>query len=176
MKSNPIPPILVFAYGNPSRGDDALGPEFLQHINAQHWPDQTRSELEILTDFQLQVEHATDLAGRELVLFVDANVSCPAPFRFTRIYADKDTSYSSHAVSPAAVLYVFEQIYQTSAPSCFLLSMRGEHFELGAPLSMPARHNLDQAVKFFQALYANPSEATWAPYVYKEGLAAGEAP
>ena len=64
-------PTLVFAWGNPSRGDDALGPCFLEALEAMA-PDAT----ELLTDFQLQVEHSLDLVGRQKILFVDASVSC----------------------------------------------------------------------------------------------------
>ena len=43
--------------------------------------------VELLTDFQLQVEHAADMVGRELVLFIDASVSCPPPYAFSRLVA-----------------------------------------------------------------------------------------
>ncbi|MBL8482901.1 MAG: Ni/Fe hydrogenase, partial [Rhodocyclaceae bacterium] len=43
----------MFAWGNPGRGDDALGPLFAERIEALDLPG-----VECLTDFQLQVEHA----------------------------------------------------------------------------------------------------------------------
>jgi len=49
-------PVLVLAVGNPSRGDDALGPLAAQRLAALEL-----SGVEVLTDFQLQVEHALDL-------------------------------------------------------------------------------------------------------------------
>jgi hypothetical protein len=52
------PPILVFAWGNPSRGDDALGPLFAERIEALGLPG-----VECLTDFQLQVEHALEASS-----------------------------------------------------------------------------------------------------------------
>ena len=70
-----IASLLIFAYGNPSRGDDALGPLLLERLQALNLP-----HVETLTDFQLQVEHAYDLQGRERVLFIDASVSCTAPY------------------------------------------------------------------------------------------------
>ena len=48
--------VLVFGWGNPSRGDDALGPLFVDAVEAMKLPG-----VECLTDFQLQVEHALDL-------------------------------------------------------------------------------------------------------------------
>jgi Ni,Fe-hydrogenase maturation factor len=98
-------PILIFGYGNPSRGDDALGPELIQRLehrqrdlcrrelaairagggatsapvamtDCPHHADPEKSLLErldFLTDFQLQPEHALDLAGRARVILVDAD-------------------------------------------------------------------------------------------------------
>jgi hypothetical protein len=50
---------------------------------------------DLIEDYQLQVEHVTDLLGRKAVLFVDADMSCDAPFHFSRITAAHDHSYTS---------------------------------------------------------------------------------
>ncbi|MDV7391306.1 hydrogenase maturation protease, partial [Arthrospira platensis SPKY1] len=102
-----IPYLLILAVGNPSRGDDALGPLFLERLETLREPRGDWDGVELLTDFQLQIEHAVDLEKRELVLFVDASVSCPPPFQFTRLRPAQDVSYTSHALSPAAVLHVY---------------------------------------------------------------------
>lgn len=132
-------PLLIFAYGNPSRGDDALGPLLLERLEALHLP-----QVELLTDFQLQVEHAIDLQGRERVLFIDASVSCPPPFAFSRLAPAKDRSFTSHAMSPSAVLQAYQELYG-EAPPAWLLAVRGEAFELGEPLSPAAAANLEAA-------------------------------
>ena len=93
-------PVLVFAWGNPSRGDDALGPLFAERVES--WG---LAGVECLTDFQLQVEHALDLQGRERVLFVDASFTAPAPFSLTPIHPDQDASFTTHAMTPPAVLH-----------------------------------------------------------------------
>jgi len=64
-------PLLVFGWGNVSRGDDALGPLFVQRLPEMLDAAQ-RDRVELLEDYQLQVEHTLDLADRERVLFVDA--------------------------------------------------------------------------------------------------------
>ena len=97
--------LLIFGYGNPSRGDDALGPLLLERLQAEPSPG-----VEYLTDFQLQVEHALDLEGPDLVLFIDAHLSCKAPFEFAQLQAESDRSYTTHAMSPAAVLQVYQDI------------------------------------------------------------------
>ncbi len=136
------PPILVFAWGNPSRGDDALGPLFAERIEALGLPG-----VECLTDFQLQVEHALDLGGRHRVLFVDAAIGCDAPFRISNMTPARDTSFTSHAMTPQAVLQACLDI-DIAPPPCTLLEIEGELFELGAPLSSMALQHLDDALKW----------------------------
>jgi hydrogenase maturation protease len=160
---NPAPaPLLIFGYGNPSRGDDALGPELLRRLEATREGGGLHG-CDTLTDFQLQVEHALDLQGRDLVLFVDASVSAPAPFAFTRLTAERDPSYTTHAISPAAVLAVFHQVCREPPPPCFLLAIRGEAFELGQPLSPTAARHLEAALRFTAELLRSPSLEGWAP-------------
>jgi len=148
-------PVLVFGYGNPSRGDDALGPLLLERLAALNLP-----HVELLTDFQLQVEHAIDLQGRERVLFIDASVSCAPPCGFAQLEAQKDTSYSSHAMSPAAVLHAFLELYGPPPPA-YLLAVRGERFELGEPLSEAAANNLEAAFRLLEKLCADPGHQAW---------------
>ena len=142
-------PTLIFGWGNPSRGDDALGPLFVEHfaeLAARHpeW-----GGIDFLTDFQLQVEHALDLQGRQRVLFVDASLDAPAPCSLTRIEAARDDSFTTHAMSPQAVLKVFVDIDDGEPPPCWLLAIRGERLELGEELSTGAVAALQAAL--FQA-------------------------
>jgi hydrogenase maturation protease len=149
--------LLIFGYGNPSRGDDALGPLLLDRLEAEQIPN-----IECLTDFQLQVEHALDLQNRELILFVDAHLSCEPPFTLTRLHPETDRSYTTHAMSPAAVLQVFTEICPQSPPPAFLLSIRGEQFELGEGLSQAAQQYLEAAWQFTQTLCQHPTEEAWS--------------
>ena len=164
--------LLILAVGNPSRGDDALGPLFLERLAAAREQGSDWNEVELLTDFQLQIEHAVDLEGRALVLFVDASISCPPPYQFTRLQPARDTSYTSHALSPAAVLHVYEQINRTPPPPAFQLAIRGERFELGESLSSAAEANLAAALEFAGRLLARRGAEWWARWV---GCASGSA-
>ena len=133
-------PILLFAIGNESRGDDALGPLLLRRLQAEGM-----AQADLIEDYQLQVEHVTDLAGRSAVLFVDADMSCTAPFQFSEITAAQDNSYTSHAMTPFALLHTYRQVYAADAPNSFLLRVRGYGFELGEGLSEEAAANLARA-------------------------------
>jgi len=135
-----IPATLIIGIGNPSRGDDALGPLLIERLEALALPD-----VELLTDFQLQVEYALDLQGRDTVIFVDAAVAGPEPYRFEPVAPGRDTSFSSHELSPSALLHAYEQLYGPS-PRAYILAIRGYVFDLGAAPSRQAGLNLDAAM------------------------------
>jgi hydrogenase maturation protein HypF len=134
--------------GNPSRGDDALGPLFVERMgDALAWEVESGA-VELLTDYQLQIEHALDLTGRARVVFVDASVRAAPPFEFSPVTAHADDSCSTHALSPGAVLAALRTI-GGKPPDSWVLAIRGERFELGDPLTTRAHAHLDAAVSFF---------------------------
>ena len=141
-----VGPVLILACGNPSRGDDALGPLLIERLSLD--PDLARRGVKTLTDFQLQIEHVLDLQGRERVIFVDAAVSGPEPFTFLPLRPSPDASFSTHALAPGALLALFRQVNGQAPPPARLLAIRGYGFALGAPVSERASANLDRAVRF----------------------------
>lgn len=136
-------PILVFGWGNPSRGDDVLGPLFVERIAALQL-----AGVECLTDFQLQVEHALDLEGRRLVLFVDASLAGEVPFFVHKLAPAPGTSFGSHALAPEAIMQVYLELQGRAPPPCHLLAIRGEKFDLGMELSAAALFNLEAALQW----------------------------
>lgn len=152
-------PVLVLAAGNPSRGDDALGPSFAEAVEVACAEDLRAGRLEVLSDFQLNVEHALDLVGRRQVLFVDASLDAPAPYAFGSVAAAAERSFTTHALSPPAVLETYGRVVRAPPPPCALLAIRGERFELGEPLSATARAHLDEALRFFQAWWSGQRDA-----------------
>jgi len=156
MLQQPAKPDLIFTWGNPSRGDDALGPamyELLQH--------KALDGVDLLTDFQLQIEHATDLEGRKRVLFVDASISASAPYEFVPLHPEQDASYTTHAMSPQALLAVYRQVYDCAPPPSWLLSIRGYEFGLGLPLSTAASEHLQAAFNHVMHLLDPAQPADW---------------
>jgi len=132
--------LLVIGIGNPSRGDDALGPKLIERLAERDLP-----EVELLTDFQLQVEYLLDLHGRTAVIFVDASVSCQEPFVCSPASANHDATFSTHTMSPEAVLDAYAVHYQCAPPAAYILAIRGYSYDLGDPLSVSAARNLDAA-------------------------------
>jgi hydrogenase maturation protease len=140
-------PLLVFGWGNRSRGDDALGPLFIERL--QVMAEAARlTGLEFLDDYQLQVEHALDLVGRDRVLFVDASRTCTEPFEVTPVHPARDVTFTTHAISPASVLQAYRQIVGAEPPVCRLLAIRGRRFELGHPPGPEALDHLERALQW----------------------------
>lgn len=154
-----VKPVLVFGYGNPSRGDDALGSELLKRLITN--PNINWNQVECLSDYQLQIEHALDLEERRLVLFVDAAVNNHSPFSVQRIKPARDPSFTTHAMTPAAVLQVYQSTIKQVPPPCFLLKIKAERFELGEGLSRNARQNLQCAYEWVIELLKHSSLSEW---------------
>lgn len=142
-------PLLVLAWGNLSRGDDALGPLCLAALR-DHLPAQALAQIDWLEEHQLQVEHTLDLLGRQAVLLVDASVTAAAPFEVSAPEPRRDASFTSHALTPQALLQVFADVHGVPPPPATLLAIRGEAFELGEPVGPLALTHLAQAVAWAQ--------------------------
>jgi hydrogenase maturation protease len=149
-------PTLVFAWGNPSRGDDALGPLFGEHFETLAALHPEWGDVEVLTDFQLQVEHALDLQQRERVLFVDASIDTVAPCSLTRITAARDVTFTTHAISPQSVMQVYAELEECEPPPCWLLAIRGDSFELGESISPNAVQHLQAALELAAEWISSP--------------------
>lgn len=139
-------PLLVVAVGNPSRGDDAIGPRLLDTLRGLGV--EREGQVELLEEFQLQVEHSLDLIGRAAILFVDASrVPVPGGAALVPIDAGRGHPPASHALLPPALLAVFATVQGRPAPPAWLLAVEGRSFELGADLTAQAEANLSIATR-----------------------------
>jgi hydrogenase maturation protease len=125
-----VAPTLVFAVGNLSRGDDAVGPLLAERLLAADLPG-----VDVLVDFQLQVEHALDLECRERVIFIDACVDAETPYVERTVIADAGFAHTSHSLAPAQVLETYRRITGAVPPPALLFGVRAHSFELGEGLS-----------------------------------------
>lgn len=145
--------IKIFACGNESRGDDALGPLLIAPLEAAGY--------DCVQDFQLNIEHALDLQGADMALFIDADVSAPPPYRFERLLPAAFPHYSTHALTPAAVLAVFAKLEGRPPPAAWVLGVRGDAFALGSGLSDQALAHARQAGELLQRLLQTPRADFW---------------
>jgi hydrogenase maturation protease len=147
MNREPVAAFLVLAVGNPSRGDDALGPALLDAL--QTLGADAAGDVELLTDFQLQVEHALDLQGRRAVLFVDAArpgaVAAEAGVALSALAPALALPALSHALSASAVLHVARSL-GGPLPPAWQLAIEGAAFGLGEPISTAAQARLAPAL------------------------------
>jgi hydrogenase maturation protease len=150
-------PLLVFGWGNPSRGDDALGPLFVEQLKALAGAGAT-GRVDFLDEYQLQIEHALDLVGRTAVLFVDASVDCSTPFQTTSLRAARDASFTTHALSPESVMEVYRNLTHAEPPPCTLLAIRGGRFGLGEPPGRLALSHLAEALVWGLHWLSSPGE------------------
>jgi hydrogenase maturation protease len=147
------PALTVLAWGNISRGDDGAGPLLAEKIQQLNLDGVVLQE-----DMQLNIEHVMDLHSQTPVLFIDASCKPEQGFLLEKIAAEPDSSYSTHSVSPAALLHLFEKTNGSSAPEAFLLHISGREFELGSSVSPHTQSALELAWKYLQNLFAIPKE------------------
>lgn len=134
------PRILVLGYGNPGRQDDGLGPAVATGIGRLGWSNVTAFD-----NYQLVIEDAMDVAEHDVVWFVDAAKTGPAPFAVHDVQPSPTIEFTSHILSPASLLAIARQYYGAS-PRAFLLAIRGYEFEFVEALTPGAAANLDAAL------------------------------
>lgn len=156
------PETLILGWGNPGRGDDGLGPAFVQALSELGLPGVATD-----SDYQLQVENAAEVARYDRVLFVDADRSGAEPFWLGRLQPESASlAFSTHSVSPSAVLALARDLFQVE-PEAWILGIRGYEFdEFEERLSGGAQRNLAVAVNAIESalqsdqLQAIPDRAT----------------
>ena len=146
--------LTVFAWGNTCRGDDAIGPLLAERLRSR-----SRTGLRVIEDHQLNIEHVTDIQRDGAALFIDASVDVDEGCRLERIGPSRSGNFSTHAISPQALLNVFEQTMQEPAPDAWLLHVAARDFELGAEPGEVAERAIDAAGRFLDSVFArDPSE------------------
>jgi hydrogenase maturation protease len=142
--------VLLIGYGNPLRGDDALGPMAVERLR----PLLTGAEL--LSCHQLAPELAERLARCELALFVDA-AACgePGTVRVQRLRPQAEVNASlTHHLHPAALLELARALYGR-APEAMLVTGAGATFDSREGLSAKAREALQEICRLLPLLIQN---------------------
>jgi hydrogenase maturation protease len=145
--SKTLPKVLFIGYGNPGRLDDGLGPALAARVEALSLKGMT-----VEADYQLAVENALDVSRHDIVIFADAAVRGKEPFFFKEIHPRSPLSLRSHSVSPEAVLFFAERLFQ-SRTKAYVLGIRGYEFNgYNEKLSERAEKNLEEAFQFVAKL------------------------
>ncbi|KAA0213935.1 MAG: hydrogenase maturation protease [Leptolyngbya sp. PLA3] len=137
---NAHPSTLVIGYGNPGRQDDGLGPRAAEAVELARLPG-----VDVLCDYQLNVEHADDVRRHEVIVFIDAALAGAGPCFLRRLLPRACGAFSTHTMRPEAVLALARDTFGWSGRA-FLLGIRGYAFgDFGEDLSSAAAANLEQA-------------------------------
>ena len=139
--------ILLYAYGNPGRQDDGLGNRFIEEMEL--WIREKGIDyIETDSNFQLNIEDAYNISGKDLVIFIDASVEDIQDFHFAEVEPSEGRSeFTMHSASPAFILALCKKIY-LAHPRTYLLQIRGYEWEFSEGISPAATDNLAKAVGF----------------------------
>jgi hydrogenase maturation protease len=118
--------VLIFAIGNPLRGDDGVAPRAALDLAARR----DAEILEVVICHQLTPELAERVAAAQRVIFVDASVALPpGAVQSAKIRAEgRQCATFSHHVTPALLLS-YSQILFGKCPEAFQVSIGGKSFE-----------------------------------------------
>ncbi len=161
-------PVAVFGIGNRSRGDDAAGPLLVEALARWLAREGMGGQVECFEEYQLSPEHALDLVGRRLALFVDARTGLADFLRLESLVPTTASfSASTHSLSPGETLCVYRTITGEEPPPAFLLGVRADSFELGAPPGRATLEAMQEAERLLLRLCRAPEEARWREAVSK---------
>jgi hydrogenase maturation protease len=152
----------VVGFGNAFRRDDGVGFAVLNALRArlgqppldadEDGYDDLGHPVDMLLLHQLVPELAANLAGYELVVFVDAHMgTIPEPIRQEELTACYRAATVSHQVHPCTLLAMAQELYGHS-PHGILLSIRGHDFDFGEGLSPETQALVPEAVDRLLAL------------------------
>jgi hydrogenase maturation protease len=149
-----FPKILFYGYGNPGRQDDGLGNAFIEKV--EKWcSDNGVINIDIDSNYQLNIEDAEIISHYDVVFFVDASIEENInDFLLTTVEKENKQYFTTHAASPATIAFLCGNLYNKN-PEVFLIHIKGYEWELKEELTAKAKENLDKAFKFIESKYLN---------------------
>lgn len=134
--------MLVYGYGNPGRQDDGIGPGIAGEIE-KRFPALTDTD----ANYQLGPEDAVNIAGYELVLFVDTAVDQERAVTARKLQAARNITFTSHFMKPESVLALCEDVHG-STPNAWIIGVKGYSFDYAEGLTPEALNSFSQALDF----------------------------
>lgn len=139
---------VIIGYGSPIRGDDAIGPLVADRL----MEELESSSVSVHSLHILTAELIEELAGAELVIFLDASTDGPVGEVCCRPLAPVTEAASSmaHSHSPGELLGWLQVLYGRR-PEAYLISVRGVSFDYAnyqlSPTSAAAVEPMIQCVQ-----------------------------
>ncbi|NBC84037.1 MAG: hydrogenase maturation protease [Bacteroidetes bacterium] len=147
--------ILIYGYGNPGRQDDGLGNAMIQLLDGWLF-EFPMPHVQLDSNYQLNIEDATELKGKVLVIFVDASVNENVKqFELIPVQPTAKAEFTMHATSPGYILHLCEQMFN-SHPETWLMQIKGLSWEMKEELTEQAKDNLQEAFEYLKDMIMHP--------------------
>jgi hydrogenase maturation protease len=131
---------LVIGYGSDLRGDDAAGRIVAEAIEAHDLDG-----IAVVTAVQLTPELALAIAGRDVVVFVDASIDDGEVTVRDLAATAPAAGVMTHHADPATLLSMVPSVGNPPA-AAYLVSIPARNLDLGTELSETTARAIDQAV------------------------------
>ncbi len=146
--------ILIYGYGNPGRQDDGLGNAFVQRM--EDWVEKEKlAGFEFESNYQLNIEDAANIAGKDLVVFVDASQEEIDDFQLTPVNESAKVTFTTHAASPGYIFNLCREMFDHT-PAAYLLHIKGYEWEFREGLTKKAEINLEKSLEELKTRLKNP--------------------
>lgn len=141
---------LVIGYGSDLRGDDAAGRIVADTIDARDLDG-----IAVVSAVQLTPELALAIAGRDIVVFVDASIDDREVTVRELTAAVPTDGMMTHHGDPATLLSMVESVGDPPERA-YVVSIPATNLDLGTELSEATARAVDQAVEVVLDLLAAP--------------------
>lgn len=129
---------LIFGIGNPARGDDGVGYEFVTRLKEN-------GKYHLKHSYQLNIEDAELISHYKKIIFIDAAIDIREDLEVLNLVPKSATSFTTHSLDIPSVLSLCQEVYHRT-PNTLLIKIKGSNFELGDRLSDPANRGLETAL------------------------------
>ncbi len=140
----------IIGYGNPLRGDDAVGWILANQLLSRY---ADRADIRVMALHQLSPDLAEPLAQAQHVLFIDASAELPAGQLQWRDIQPPHLAgpINTHHLLPETLLALAQSLYGHT-PQAKELSIGAQNFAHSMELSIEAQSALDSAMELIEAL------------------------
>ena len=143
---------LVMGYGNTLRGDDGIGLWMAQQIEQDKLPGVLAAEAQ-----QLPIEAVDDCEAYDRVVLLDCAAGGPA-FALQPLHPDAASGIGTSHYVTASLMVSLARLLNKKVPEFYLGSVRGESFDLGAPITAEVYERARALLKELRGLLSQEEE------------------
>ncbi|HON72922.1 MAG TPA: hypothetical protein PK512_06280 [bacterium] len=110
--------------------------------------------VDVINVQELGPEISEDIAGYELVFFIDAGIDQENDYEIKEIIPLYKNPIFSHHISPEMILAITKELFGVS-PAAYLISVRGYSFDFGFEITREAQENSEKAIDRIKEICMN---------------------